>query len=40
VKLPNVIELPGGPRRLLGDSGPLVVGVFSDAPESVRRKWL
>lgn len=28
------------PRRLLGRWGPLIVGVFSDAPESVRAEWL
>jgi hypothetical protein len=38
--LAYLIELPGGPRRLLGGAGPLVVGVFSDAPPVVRHEWL
>jgi hypothetical protein len=38
VKRPHVIDLPEAPRRLLGAHGPLIVGVFSNAPQHVRRR--
>lgn len=28
------------PRRLLGDKGPLIVGVTDDAKPSVKEQWL
>jgi len=34
----HVIYLPT-PLRLLGDRGPLVVGVMSDAKPHVQREW-
>jgi hypothetical protein len=40
MRRPYVIDLPGGPRRLLDLWGPLIVGVFPDAPESVKAEWL
>lgn len=36
---PHVIYLPT-PLLLLGDCGPLVVGVMSDAAPHVAREWL
>jgi hypothetical protein len=39
MRRPYVIDLLE-PRRLLGRWGPLIVGVFSDAPESVKAEWL
>ena len=38
-RVPHVIALPG-PVRLIGQHGPLVVGVASDAPAAVRALWL
>ena len=38
MRRPHVIEIE--PRRLLGGWWPLIVGVCSDAPESVKAEWL
>ena len=37
--LPTVLELPEGPRRLLGDLDPVVYGAMSDAPAELREQW-
>jgi len=36
----RVIPLPDGPHHLVGERGPLVVGVMSDARPEVRERWL
>jgi hypothetical protein len=40
VSRPTVTPLPGGPRRLMPDAGPIVCGVSSDAPAVVKAMWL
>jgi len=34
------VPLAGGPRRLLGHTGPLVVGVMGNADPAVIREWI
>ncbi len=36
----RVLLLPDGPRYLVGDRGPRIVGIMSDAPPEVREQWL
>jgi hypothetical protein len=39
VKLVHVIPLPE-PRRLLGQHGPVVIGLMSNSPAQLLQEWL